>query len=207
MFKKLLAGVAGLVMLGATGSANAAFIPVGPQSDISVATVTGTWGWSVCWTGLFGSSSTSVASALAGCSGDYLMMASRVVGSATFDLLAAAPTADVIFNTGTSNTTHNANGTEWYFNDSWSWGFAPGGDSVSRNSCDTISGDQHMCWHTNAGNITSGYRSGNNFLNGNNGWERLLLVANFSVPEPASLGLFGLGLVGIGFAARRRTSR
>jgi hypothetical protein len=35
-----------------------------------------------------------------------------------------------------------------------------------------------MCWHTGAGNMNSGYRCGNSFLNGNTGWERVVYHAD-----------------------------
>jgi hypothetical protein len=52
------------------------------------------------------------------------------------------------------------------------------GDAVSRNSCDTgnTNPDLRMCWHTGGGNMNSGYRCGNNFLNGSNAYERLVFT-------------------------------
>jgi hypothetical protein len=67
---------------------------------------------------------------------------------------------------------------EWYYNNSYSLGFAPEGNAVSRNSCDTQAGNGHlrMCWHSGGDAMNSGYRCGNNFLNGNNAWERKIWV-------------------------------
>ena len=54
----------------------------------------------------------------------------------------------------------------WYYSDQWSWGFAPGGESVYRNSCDFNGGGMQtfphlrMCWHTGGGNMNFGYRCG-----------------------------------------------
>ena len=44
------------------------------------------------------------------------------------DTVAAhAPRTDVLFDTGTGNVPHDANGVGWYYNGNWSWGFAPQG--------------------------------------------------------------------------------
>ena len=65
---------------------------------------------------------------------------------------------------------HNHNGVDWYFNDSYSWGFVAEGTGVSRNSCDTR-GDPgnafRMCWHTGGGRMNGGYRCGDRFTSGN----------------------------------------
>jgi hypothetical protein len=69
----------------------------------------------------------------------------------------------VLFDTGTSDTPHNANGSGWYFNPSWSWGFADQGDPIQRDECD-VEGPPNaalrLCWHTNSGSLTGGYRAG-----------------------------------------------
>lgn len=49
----------------------------------------------------------------------------------------------------------------------------------------------------------------NVWYNSENNWSSLYILADFrtaanSVPEPATLGLFGLGLLGVGFASRKR---
>ena len=75
--------------------------------------------------------------------------------------------------------THNANGVGWYFNNSWSWGYAPVGQMVNRNSCDVNAGVDRLCWHTSAGNINGGYRCGSNTgLNGSVAFERIIYQAN-----------------------------
>jgi hypothetical protein len=91
-------------------------------------------------------------------------------------VLAAAPRADVIFDTGmTSNTPHDANGSGWYFNGDSSWGFAKQGDPIERDSCDIVAdhddpsgpnGDLRLCWHTMSGALDGGFRAGTvDFLN------------------------------------------
>lgn len=57
-------------------------------------------------------------------------------------------------------------------------GFAPGGEAVSLNSCDTRDerGAERMCVHLNAGNIfDGGYRCTVENLNGSRAYERLIL--------------------------------
>jgi hypothetical protein len=78
----------------------------------------------------------------------------------------------------------------WYFDgtaDSSSWGFAPQGDVVSRDSCDTqdstinaagVDGQLRLCWHTEFGIIQGGWRCGrNDNLNDSFDFERLVFQA------------------------------
>ena len=64
-------------------------------------------------------------------------MASAPSASTVFDMLATAPRTDVITDTGTSNIPTHSNGTGWYFNGSYAWGFASQGDSIFRNALST----------------------------------------------------------------------
>ena len=215
-FKVKIYLLAAVATAAFTSSASAAtYIPVGPQTNVEVATVTG-GGWSECYSSTYGSTGQSVASILKGCNnGDSLMLAAREIGSDTFLVLAQALRADVLFDTGRSNVTHNANGTEWYFSDNYSWGFAPGGETVTRNSCDTTnrgSGDR-LCWHTRAGNINGGWRAGSNTgLNSSDAFERVIYTANASigaVPEPATWAfmIFGFGAIGGAMRSDRHRQR
>jgi hypothetical protein len=155
--------------------------PVGPQTNVPAAQL---FGWTPCYQDQYGGFGPSIASIQAQCSGNKIMLACRQVGAATYDLLAWAPRADVFFDTPAmcgTRTAHNANGSEWYFNTSWSWGFANQGDTVSLCSCDTDTSDgqDRLCWHTGGGTINGGYRCGNNVgLNGSTAWERVVLQAN-----------------------------
>src|SRR5262249_9321568 len=106
------------------------------------------------------------------CSDALLLLAGGPTGSSTLTVLAAAPRADVLFDTGTSNTPHDANGSGWYFNDSWSWGFAKQGDPIDRNTCD-VQGDPNpdlrLCLHTGIGFLEDGYRAGAHYTLGDAG--------------------------------------
>lgn len=134
-------------------------------------------GWSVCFSEEFDRGVTAISDILATCSGTDLMLACRETGSLDFVLAAYAPRADVAFDTGTDETTtHAANGTEWYFNEDRSWGFAQGGDTVTKRSCDTggTNDEYRMCMHTNSGNLIAGWRCGESTGIGA-GWERVIL--------------------------------
>jgi len=153
------------------------YTAVGPQVNVPAASLAG---WTACYTGKFNENTPTVASVLAACTKANLMLACRPVGAANFTLLAHAPRVDVIKDTGQGNVVTVSNGSGWYFNNSWSWGFAKQGDAVARNSCDTqnVNPTLRQCWHTGGGNMNSGYRCGSNFLNGNAGWERVVLQAD-----------------------------
>jgi hypothetical protein len=201
-------------MAAASPTLAASYLPVGPQTNVAVSTVTG-GGWSQCFVGSYGQAGASIAGILDGCGGTRLMLAGRVTGSSTLQLLAQALREDVIFETGTgTNSTHNANGTDWYFNNSYSWGFAPEGVGVFRVSCDasgvfdgnTSGGDMRLCWHTGGGTLDGGWRLGNaTSLNDNSGFERLVFTNTGGVPESATWAMLiaGFGLVGATMRRRR----
>jgi hypothetical protein len=123
------------VVLGSSSAVSAAvpapaYAPVGPQTDVPAAALVG---WTVCHASRY-SSSSQLGAMLAGCPATYLMLACRPMGSATYSLLAWAPRADALWNAGTSATSSRlSNGAQWYYSDSWSWGFAGAGDAVNRS--------------------------------------------------------------------------
>ncbi|MBW8310572.1 MAG: hypothetical protein K0M64_00935, partial [Rhizobium sp.] len=185
---------AGLAFSG--DAAAQSYMPAGVQANVPEATVLA-GGWTVCSTNTFATVGVPMATILAGCSEENIMYACRPVGDPNFTLVAAAPRADVFFDTGNPgtnpggyNTPHDANGVGWYYNDSYSYGFAPQGEPLSRSSCDVngSQGNLRMCVHTNAGALhpAGGYRCGTTTLNGNGGWEHVILQAtptvNLTVP-------------------------
>jgi hypothetical protein len=150
------------------------YSPVGPQTNVNPATVTD-GGWTQCYSGPYNINANP--KWLNDCNGTDVMVACREVGAKSIKLLAWAPKADVMFDTGNnSDQLHVANGSGWYYNTDGktSMGFVAAGDSVQKNNCDTAnsgSNDKRLCWHFNAG----GYRCGEvDGLNGNAGWERIL---------------------------------
>jgi hypothetical protein len=136
------------------------YSPVGPQRDVDPALLVG---WTPCLTESFEGNGTTIASVLAACNGTDLMLACRANGTINLQVLAWAPKASVITDTGSSNNglVTTANGTAWYFSNSWSWGFAPAGATVAKQSCDTEAGPDRLCWHTST-SLTAGYRCGDN---------------------------------------------
>ena len=120
------------------------YTPTGPQQNVPVSSLVG---WSQCYLGNYGDSPT-IAALQSACTAANLMMACRVAGSSTIALLAWAARSDVLYDTGFGNTPHTANGVGWYFNGSYSWGFAAAGDSLTRSSCDVGSVDpgNRLCW-------------------------------------------------------------
>jgi hypothetical protein len=149
----------------------------GPQTNISLS---GLSGWTVCHTDRYEESSTSLSTILSNCNQEKLMLACRQTGSDNLIVAAYAHRDDVTYDTGTGDTPHNANGVGWYYDDSYSWGFADQGDPIDRNSCDTASsaGQYRLCWHTSGGNLNHGWRCGTNTdLNSSSAYERLVLTA------------------------------
>ena len=141
------------------------YMPVGPQTNVPQARVN-LGGWTTCYTEPYNANTGVLATILATCNKANLMVACLPAGTDTYTVLAQAPRADVTFVTPGSpdtGTVHIANGTAWYFNTSRSWGFARAGDAVFKNSCDTsiaTNAGERLCWHTNAGNLSSGHRCG-----------------------------------------------
>lgn len=156
------------------------FSGVKTNLDVTAATK----GWTECFKEGY-DHDTSTATLKAACNKGKIMMACRPTGAASFTVAAQAPRADVFFDTGTgSNSVHDANGVAWYYNDNWSFGFAPQGVTVSRNSCDTEdlnNGDPNfatrMCVHTGGNSTNWGWRCGGNF-GIDTGWERILYHAD-----------------------------
>jgi hypothetical protein len=121
--------------------------------------------WTECFTETYNSPGmTPLATITNKCPQANLMLACRQTMSKTLVVAAQAPRADVMFDVGTgSSAFHLANGTAWYFNSSYSWGFFNAVDTVQRSSCDTAKGlypDHRMCWHTGGGTMNGGFRCG-----------------------------------------------
>ncbi|HEU0152078.1 MAG TPA: autotransporter domain-containing protein [Arenimonas sp.] len=161
-----------LLLAGAASAQVATYAPVGPQNNVPLTTITG-GGWTECHRETF-ATNTPIATISAACNKAQMMMACTNDDN-TIQLLAQAPKADVMFDTGTGNVAREANGSAWYFNGSWSWGFAPGGATLNRSSCDggddptfSVNPDpMRMCIHTGANSTSNGWRCGS--TTGNNG--------------------------------------
>jgi hypothetical protein len=110
------------------------------------------------------------------------MMACRPVGADRFTLAAEGAFGEVFRAVGpAADAAHAHNGVNWYYDAASSWGFAPGDQAVNRSRCD-FGGElpeQRLCWHTGGGVVQSGFRCGDNRLNGNDAWERVILKRRF----------------------------
>jgi hypothetical protein len=163
---------------GGGGGGGNVFRAVGPQENVPNANLVG---WNRCWTGLYGENQPTIQAIQAACNqGNSIMYGCRPAGAANWTLIGQGARNVVFQDTGNNNNNLvRDNNIDWYFSTGYSIGFVAAGTGVSRNSCDTAGGTpQHrMCWHTGGGNMNSGYRCGNNFLNGNNGWERAIWTA------------------------------
>jgi hypothetical protein len=152
--------------------ASALYYPSGPQKNVGKGQLEG---WQECFSGPYGEFGPPISDILTSCHSGLLMLAGGQNGSSILTVLAAAPRADVIFDTGESDTPHDANGSGWYFSGDVSWGFAKQGDPILRDSCDVVADsddptgpnpDLRLCWHTGSGELEGGFRAGSaDFLN------------------------------------------
>ena len=201
-----------------SASAGPTYNPVGPQTNVLISAVLA-GGWTQCYSAPYGQFGPTVVSAVSGFTGDLMMLAGAANGSSDLSVLAWAPTVDVMFNTGFSDTPHDANGSGWYFSDNFSWGFAPAGAPISRGSCDyrastSITGvdattAKRLCWHTRAGSMTGGWRVGavDDLYLEPSGYTKYIFTANSAannVPEPETMTLLGQGILAGTLARRRR---
>jgi len=151
----------------------------GIREDVPEGAIVGR-GWRRCYTGTYNQSGVDLAELLAECDGHDMLMACRPVEAQNFTLVAEGFRHEVLTDLGQERDVgHPHNGVNWYFATTWSWGFFPLDQPVNRFSCDVERGqgaDLRMCWHTGNGNLNSGYRCGDNSLNGDQGWERVVYV-------------------------------
>lgn len=221
--KTLGSVIAGLIL--SSSAIALPIVPFGPQNDVSLATITGAWGWSTLYQGDYGEFDVNISDTLAG-AGDLIMLGGKLKSSSTFEVIAATTLADATTVTALNATTFS-NGANWYFN-TYSWGFAGDTDSINQNQADNLGTGERdrLSWHTGiegAGynfvlpdgvtapiEFDGGWRAGNNTrLNRTDLWERFVFTASSDqqpvpVPVPATLALFGLGLAGLGWNRRKK---
>jgi len=139
-------------------------------------------GWTACYEGDYATGQ-SLSTILAGCTGQYMLLGCRASDTTDALALAAADLRALVIQADGTGLTHASNGVGWYFNDSWSWGFFPAGQPVNLDTCDTDSGGvvltrkaERLCWHTSNGDLTAGFRCGDNDLSADATWRRLVMV-------------------------------
>jgi len=201
-------------LLSSLTSVYAAVVPVGVQEDISLTTVTDTWGWDLQYRGDY-NLNLSIDTMFGG-HGDLIMLGAIKDGSDTIELLAATTWSDFWTYTA-KNTTNESNGAEWY-NNGGSLGFAGLGDSINQSSADTssVNANLRLSWHTEsnydqiAQSIQYGWRAGETTgLNSSTNWDRIVFTANsadlIATPIPAAAFMFAPAL--LGFMGLRRKAK
>jgi hypothetical protein len=175
----------------ATHSAAQTYLPVGPQTNVDIATVVD-GGWFECYSEPYDAATgEDLAEIQSRCAGDRMMLACGPSGETTLTLLAQATRTQAFTNPGTGTTdSHLANGAQWYFDASGgeddgesSWGFAAQGETVQRNNCD-VAGTQaesRLCWHMQP--AEGGYRCGTTLaLNESATWTKYVYTNVQPVP-------------------------
>lgn len=154
------------------------YLPVGPQENVELRTIEG-GGWRQCYVANY-DDGIDLRTIRNDCNGANVMYGCRREGSDTIQVLAQAPRDDVFFDTGHENDPHVANGVGWYYAEDYSMGFAPEGEEIRRDSCDTVDGAQHVCFHTEPGGGAIGYRCGDdvNLQDGSRSHERIFWTAD-----------------------------
>ncbi|MGZ6207848.1 MAG: hypothetical protein ACXWMS_09855 [Syntrophales bacterium] len=152
--------------------------PLEPMTSVPEANLTAE-GWTECYSDLY-TDAAPLSTILSQCNKNYLMLACRPVGSATFTVAAFANRSDVLTDTGEDYTSaHIANGAGWYYNSDWSWGFAKAGDPVYKAACDTLSTpnpELRLSWYTYESYLGNGCRCGvATNLNSDSTWQRVIL--------------------------------
>jgi len=134
----------------------------GVQQNLALADLNG---WEECFRETY-NGATPVADLVSECDSDFVLLGCMPTGSDVLQLAAMGETVEVFSDTGQAPDGVNPhNGVSFYFNDSYSIGFAPEGADVQRNSCDVGRGDDdlRMCWHTGGAIMNPGYRCGNSY--------------------------------------------
>jgi len=210
--------------------AQASVIPVGIQTNVAAQDIYAA-GWDVFYQQKYQETAkiSDVFGSLA--SGDWIMLGALNNSENTFETIAAVTWGE--FSTYTAlNTAHEFNGVQWYFNGN-SMGYLEVGGLLNQftadNNCTSEGGagcanadayQQRLSWHTNYGNSAlyssdqnadvtptifgAGWRAGEvTGLNNSADYSMVVLVQRAEVAAPASVGLLGLGLLGLIFARRR----
>jgi len=140
----------------------------GIRTDVPLAELAG---WERCWSSRYDQTGFDLATIQAQCPGRRLLLGCGSVGSATLTVAAQGLREDVLFVVPDDKlSVHTAGGVAWYYNSAVSWGFAPPGVLVYRNTCDInpadgrayLQEDQRLCWHAADGRLKDGWRCGSN---------------------------------------------
>ena len=133
----------------------------GVRNDLAVRTVE-RGGFRRCWHGDY-IDATPLDDIRDACDGNVLLMGCHPAGDEVLTVAAMGRRGDVFTEVADAAVgLHEHNGVAWYFNESRSWGFGPGGAEVNRVPCDTRGeqGSERLCWHTLDGDVVAGWRCG-----------------------------------------------
>ena len=225
---KLLSYVYSGLILAASSFSYAGIIPYGVQTNIDALTVNN-WGWNECYTeDEIGGQNSTTASISSSCNMDYTMMGLFNTSTNKFEILAAGLTANVfndtpgIFGTTIGDGFNKSNGVNWFLFDNpasiyGGWGFFDEISTMRPRHCSTNSTPgKTFCMHMNDvdgvgdGNsaddfIYDVYRvqngGGSIYPNGSPYQVKFLETNDSEVPEPSTLAIFALGMIGL--ASRR----
>ncbi|MCB9535144.1 MAG: hypothetical protein H6704_02690 [Myxococcales bacterium] len=120
-------------------------------------------GFRVCWEGDYGADDGPVAAIDAACDGDVLLLGCSTDDLDVLDVAAMGERAIVVGDHGAGpQDSVEHNDVQWYRSPSQSWGFAPAGVAIHRNSCDIGDerADERLCWHLSAGSLLDGFSCG-----------------------------------------------
>jgi hypothetical protein len=207
-----------VVLVVSAGHVQAGFIPFGPQNDVLFDTVVNDWGWTEIYRVNAEVDFVDIEDVFAGAS-TYVMLAAIQDDTFTIEVLAAALTSEVRTYTA-FNETHTANGAEWYYNNG-SMGFAGLDDTIDQSP--GIYGDglglderDRLSWFTWDGvSNAPGYSYVPTEMDGGarastfltyEGWDKVVFTMG-AVPEPTSLLIWSIGLVGVTCVGSRRRKR
>jgi hypothetical protein len=191
------------VVLSVSGFANAGLIPFGIQTDIDTSTLTNN-GWSLNFQSDWGSLAAHDYEMFAGIALDEYVFIGALDRNTSNIALGAAVRLSDLLNYTTGNNTNNHNGASWYFRNGSAMGFAAIGETVNLYSADISNDDgslSKLSWHMHDWS-TAGFRVGNMFDNNSENFEKVVFRASATdVPEPSTLAIFALGMIGL--ASRR----
>ena len=221
--KNLFKATIGMSLAVMSIAANASVIPFGIQTNIAESIVINDWGFSVCHTQAeaWNSSSTTIGEIAAGCDSSNVMMSLFNNTTNVYEKLAVG-VHDVVFGLSSTNLFQTtlgssfniSNGSNWYLYDNSTYGAMGFYDVTSQalpQHCDTLSvaSKEALCAHTSGG-IGMSQKIADVFAVYDNGAQRYIsggqydvrfLTAVTTVPEPTTLAIFALGMIGL--ASRR----